>query len=107
MNIKQTTYDSNEVGCLDRLDALRDLACEIGDLSIIDTPEKLKKLKIEQLPLLARSIRDDIIDVCSNNGGHLASSLGAVEVAIAFHYIVLQKTKLYGMLAIRHMLIRC
>ncbi|MDX2439233.1 MAG: 1-deoxy-D-xylulose-5-phosphate synthase, partial [Desulfobacterales bacterium] len=39
------------------------------------------------LPLLAKEIRKVIVDVVSKNGGHLASSLGAVELAIAVHYV--------------------
>ncbi len=55
-------------------------------LEKINTPQDLKKLNIDQLPKLALEIRQRIIDVISSNGGHLASSLGAVELAIALHY---------------------
>lgn len=56
-------------------------------LDQIDTPEDLKKLDRSQLPQLAREIRDNIVDVVSKNGGHLASSLGVVELTIAVHYV--------------------
>ncbi len=55
-------------------------------LEKINSPQDLKKLNIEQLPQLALEIRQRIIDVISSTGGHLASSLGAVELAIALHY---------------------
>jgi 1-deoxy-D-xylulose-5-phosphate synthase len=56
-------------------------------LDKIDSPEDLKGLSRTDLPLLAQEIREVIINVVSKNGGHLASSLGAVELAIAIHYV--------------------
>lgn len=53
----------------------------------INTPNDLKQLKINDLYLVASQIRDIIIDVTSKNGGHLASSLGAVELILALHYV--------------------
>ncbi|MBU4346666.1 MAG: 1-deoxy-D-xylulose-5-phosphate synthase [Candidatus Omnitrophica bacterium] len=55
-------------------------------LESITTPEDLKALRLEQLPQLAEEIRGRIIEVVSHTGGHLASSLGAVELIIALHY---------------------
>ena len=55
-------------------------------LERINNSGDLKKLSLEQLPQLAAEIRARIIDVVSHNGGHLASSLGAVELIIALHY---------------------
>ena len=55
-------------------------------LENINIPQDLKKLSLEQLPELAREIRQRIIEVVSCTGGHLASSLGAVELTIALHY---------------------
>jgi len=52
----------------------------------INSPQDLRKLNIEQLPLVAEEIRKEIIEVVSHTGGHLASSLGAVELVIALHY---------------------
>lgn len=56
-------------------------------LATIDGPSDLKALEIEQLEPLAEEIRQTIIEVASKNGGHLASPLGAVELAIALHYV--------------------
>lgn len=55
-------------------------------LEKIKSPEDLKKIELEKLPDLACEIRERIIDVVSKTGGHLASSLGAVEIALAVHY---------------------
>ena len=56
-------------------------------LDKIDSPDDLKKLKRSALPELAKQIRSTIVDVVSSSGGHLASSLGAVELGIALHYV--------------------
>lgn len=56
-------------------------------LDTIDSPEDLKKLSRSALPDLAQEIRRTIVDVVSCSGGHLASSLGAVELGIALHYV--------------------
>jgi len=56
-------------------------------LEKINSPEDLKKMSKNDLPHLASEIRKIIIDVVSKNGGHLAPSLGAVELAIAIHYV--------------------
>ncbi len=55
-------------------------------LDSINSPQDLKKLTIEQLPVLAGEIRRRIVDVVAQTGGHIASSLGAVELVIALHY---------------------
>lgn len=56
-------------------------------LSQIDSPEDLRKLDIGDLNKLSMEIRDEIIDVVSSNGGHLAPNLGAVELTVALHYV--------------------
>jgi len=56
-------------------------------LAGINFPSDLKKLKPESLPQLCQEIRQFIIDVMSMNPGHLGSSLGAVELAVALHYV--------------------
>ncbi len=56
-------------------------------LDRIDSPSDLKHLTIEQLEQLAKEIRAKIIETVSRNGGHLAPSLGVVELAIAIHYV--------------------
>ena len=55
-------------------------------LEKINSPQDLKKLTPEQLVSLTAEIRGRIIEVVSSTGGHLASSLGAVELAVALHY---------------------
>ncbi|MCU0847836.1 MAG: 1-deoxy-D-xylulose-5-phosphate synthase [Spirochaetes bacterium] len=47
----------------------------------------LKRLGIKELEILSSEVRDLIIDVIAKNGGHLASSLGVVELTVALHYV--------------------
>jgi 1-deoxy-D-xylulose-5-phosphate synthase len=56
-------------------------------LNNINSPRDLKGLSVSELNQLAGEIRELIVDVVSKTGGHLASSLGAVELAIAIHYV--------------------
>ncbi len=56
-------------------------------LQYINNPEDLKKLKTQELTLLARELREFIIDIVSVKQGHLGSSLGVVELTIALHYV--------------------
>ena len=56
-------------------------------LEKIDSPSDIKSLSSVQLGELCREIRDYIIEVISANPGHLAASLGAVEIAVAIHYV--------------------
>jgi 1-deoxy-D-xylulose-5-phosphate synthase len=56
-------------------------------LEKINSPADLKKLSLEELNGLAEELRKTIIQTVSANGGHLASSLGVVELTIALHYI--------------------
>jgi 1-deoxy-D-xylulose-5-phosphate synthase len=56
-------------------------------LDTIRGPADLKKLKPDQLPALAQEIREELVDVLSQTGGHLASNLGVVELTIALHYV--------------------
>ena len=58
-----------------------------GLLDTIDGPADLKALTPEQLGELAGEIRTRMIDIVSRTGGHLAASLGAVELAVAIHYV--------------------
>lgn len=57
-------------------------------LDSIDSPDKLKLLTDEELSILANEIRHEIVDVTSKNGGHVASSLGAVEIILAVHSLI-------------------
>lgn len=56
-------------------------------LDKIECPGDLKKLTPEELPLLAEEVRKEIIENVSKTGGHLASSLGVIELTIALYYI--------------------
>ena len=56
-------------------------------LDKIDSPEDLKKLQLSQLPQLCEEVRRYILECCAVNPGHVGSSLGAVELIVALHYI--------------------
>lgn len=56
-------------------------------LSGIASPEDLKKIPKEELPALAEEIRSELVRVTSQNGGHLASNLGVVEMTVAVHRV--------------------
>ncbi len=56
-------------------------------LEKINSPEDVKKLSIEEKKKLAEEIRKYIIEIVSENGGHLASNLGVVELTIALHSV--------------------
>jgi len=56
-------------------------------LSTVKTPADLRNIKRELLPQLCEEIRQEIIATTSKNGGHLGSSLGAVEIITALHYV--------------------
>src|SRR3954451_18602870 len=53
----------------------------------IDSPEHVQKLSLPELEQLAAEIRERLITVLSNNGGHLGPNLGVVELTIALHYV--------------------
>jgi 1-deoxy-D-xylulose-5-phosphate synthase len=55
-------------------------------LENINSPSDLKKLSLLELQQLANEVRNEIIEVCSANGGHVAPNLGSVELTIALHY---------------------
>ncbi len=57
-------------------------------LKSINSPADLKRVAPEQYPALAQEIRDEILSVVSNVGGHLASNLGVVELTIALHSVL-------------------
>ncbi|HOR53385.1 MAG TPA: 1-deoxy-D-xylulose-5-phosphate synthase N-terminal domain-containing protein, partial [Bacilli bacterium] len=59
----------------------------MNSLLEIKDPKFLKDLSIKELEELAQEIRTYIIETVSKTGGHLASSLGTVELVIALHYI--------------------
>lgn len=56
-------------------------------LAKIDSPADLKKLPVEQLPAVCQELRRFIVHELSENPGHFASSMGAVEIVVALHYV--------------------
>ncbi len=56
-------------------------------LDTINTPEALRSLSREQLPQLARELREFLVESVSKTGGHLSSNLGTVELTIALHRV--------------------
>lgn len=53
----------------------------------LDSPEDLRKLRVEDLPAVCNDLRKDIIKELAHNPGHFASSLGTVELTVALHYV--------------------
>ena len=53
----------------------------------VDSPNDLKKLNNKEMAILAREMRESILDTVSKNGGHLGGPLGAVELTLAVHYV--------------------
>ena len=56
-------------------------------LNSITYPDDLRRLKVDQLPEVCNELRQDIVRELSVNPGHLASSLGVVELTVALHYV--------------------
>jgi 1-deoxy-D-xylulose-5-phosphate synthase len=56
-------------------------------LDHIKTPEDVRRLSVADLSTLATEVREEVISVVSEVGGHLASTLGAVELTLALHYV--------------------
>jgi len=56
-------------------------------LKLITYPADLRRLNVEQLPQLCKELRADIVKELSVNPGHFASSLGALEITVALHYV--------------------
>ncbi|MBQ7514418.1 MAG: 1-deoxy-D-xylulose-5-phosphate synthase [Prevotella sp.] len=59
----------------------------MGILTRIQYPSDLRKLRVDELPQLCQELREDIVKELSVNPGHLASSLGVVEITVALHYV--------------------
>lgn len=59
----------------------------MGFLNEINSPADLRKLKVDDLQRVADEIRQFIIETCARVGGHTGASLGAVELAVAVHYV--------------------
>src|SRR5574337_87559 len=56
-------------------------------LEQINLPSDLRKLQEDQLPQVAKELRQYIIDLVSKKGGHFGASLGVVELTVALHYV--------------------
>ena len=56
-------------------------------LNVINYPEDLRKLPQEKLGEVCEELRQYIIDILSENPGHLGASLGTVELTVALHYV--------------------
>ena len=60
---------------------------ELAMLEKINSPEDVKKLNDQEKKQLAEEIRKYLLEIVSENGGHLASNLGVVELTIALHTV--------------------
>ena len=56
-------------------------------LAAIDSPADLKKLSVDELPAVCDELRRFIVHELSTNPGHFASSMGAVDIVVALHYV--------------------
>ena len=56
-------------------------------LEQINYPSDLRKLKKEQLVQVSNELREELVNVVSETGGHLGAGLGVVELTIAIHYV--------------------
>ena len=57
-------------------------------LATIDTPADLRRLSVDELPQVCHELRQFMIHELSQNPGHFASSMGAVEIVVALHYVL-------------------
>ena len=53
----------------------------------INFPADLRKFKKEDLKQISAELRDELIDIVSETGGHLGAGLGVVELTVALHYV--------------------
>ena len=73
----------------------------------INFPADLRKFQKGQLKQISNELRDELIDVVSETGGHLGAGLGVVELTVAYiMFLILLKTNWFGMLAINAILIK-
>lgn len=56
-------------------------------LDQINSPQDLKQLPREQLPVLAVEIRQFLLETLAKTGGHLGANLGVIELTLALHYV--------------------
>ena len=60
---------------------------KIKYLNRINTPKDFKDIPAEEIPAVAEEIRSELVRIVSQNGGHLASNLGVVEMTMAIHRV--------------------
>ena len=58
-------------------------------LTNIHSPNDVKKIPHKEIDLLATEIREELVRIVSQNGGHLASNLGVVELTLAIHRVLI------------------
>lgn len=76
-------------------------------LEKIEQSSDIKKLKVEDYPVLAQEIRQFLLEKISRTGGHLASNLGVVELTMACTWpLIFRRIRSYGTWAIRPIPIR-
>ena len=56
-------------------------------LDKVKYPSDLRKLNLDELKILSKELREELVDVVSTTGGHLGAGLGVVELTIALHYV--------------------
>lgn len=56
-------------------------------LDMVNYPQSLKKLSVQDLELLCQELRQELINIVSETGGHLGAGLGVIELTVALHYI--------------------
>lgn len=95
-----TTAPQNPSSNHERINIIQECVVEASDvkpqqggrpstplLDQVNVPADLRKLPAEQLPQLAKELRDETIDAVSVTGGHLGAGLGVVELTVALHYV--------------------
>ena len=84
---KQPLFRNNSVSLYPIIDRNKVEQEKLELLEKIKFPSDLRQLTIDQLPEVCEELRQDIVKELSVNPGHLASSLGVVELTVALHYV--------------------
>lgn len=66
----------------------KDIHCKYPVLAEIDSPADLRRLPVSKLPEVCAELREFLIAALAENPGHFASSMGAVEITVALHYVM-------------------
>jgi len=83
MNMHRTLERSTKNKTKQKAKARRDASL----LDSIESLDALRALDVDALPAVADALRDDVIDIVSETGGHLGAGLGVVELTLALHYV--------------------